>query len=169
MEEKKMQAELAANCKQHGKQLSELLKAYDLACLGYEIQEQRSKDIYNRVLAENEFRIAKNTDIANKRSGNDFHEGDLVTSEEYMFMLSDADFQKVLDLAAPIFVAEKITDEKGYYIEDWCKMRNDSRNEVVNFIISNVLPAELRGAFYRLRHNVVQQQKLIDIVKGAFA
>lgn len=169
MGKKKLQAELAANCKQHGKQLSELLKAYDLACLGYEMQEQRCKDVYNRVLAENKFFIAKNTDIANQRSGNKFHEGDRVTSEKYMFMLSDADCQKVLDLAAPIFVAEKITDEKGYFIENWCKMRNDSRNELVNFIISNVIPAELRGAFYRLRHNVVQQSKLIDIVKGAFA
>lgn len=169
MEETKLQAELAANCKQHGKQLSELLKTYDLACLGYEMQEQRSKDVYNRVLAENEFFIAKNTDIANQRSGNDFHEGDRVTSEEYMFMLSDADFQKVLDLAAPIFVTEKITDERGYYIENWCQMRNDSRNELVNFIIQNVIPTELRGAFYRLRHNVMQQSKLIDIAKGAFA
>ena len=169
MEEKKLQAELAANCKQHSKQLSELLKDYELTCLGYDLQEQRCKDVYNRVLAENEFFIAKNTDIANKRSGNDFHEGDRVTSEEYMFMLADADFEKVLDLAAPIFVAEKITDERGYYIENWCQMRNDSRNELVNFIISNVIPVELRGAFYRLRHNVVQQSKLIGIVKGAFA
>ena len=169
MEEKKLQSELAANCKQHGKQLSELLKAYELACLGYDMQEQRCKDVYNRVLAENEFFIAKNTDIANKRSGNDFHDGDRVTSEEYMFMLSDEDFNKVLDLATPIFVAEKITDEEGCFIENWTEMRSDSRNELVNFIIQNVIPAELRGAFYRLRHNVVQQQKLIDIVKGAFA
>lgn len=50
-----MTAELKKNCETNREKLFELLKVYDLAVLGYQVQEQRCNDVYNKVLSENEF------------------------------------------------------------------------------------------------------------------
>lgn len=162
MEKEMLLAELRKNCEGKEQKLLELLKAFDLACIGYEMQDQHSKDIHNRVLQENEFFAAKDF----SRWEPKFKVGDRVTDEEYLFLLSDEDFDKVMKLARPICVAEKLTDERGYFLENWVEIRSKARHELVSYIIYNVIPENVRQFFYVCLHNIVQSDKLINIFKG---
>lgn len=160
MEEIKLTAELKKNCETNREKLSELLKVFDLCVLGYDMQEQRCKDVYNKVLSENEF-------YAKLGCGRcEVKVGDRITNEEFSFLLSDEDFERHLSLAIPIFVAEKITDENGYFIEDWVTKKVQARKDLVEFIIQNIVPSEMREKFWEVRHNIVQTDKLIDIMRS---
>ena len=53
MEEIILTAELKKNYETNRKKLFELLKVYDLCTLGDDMQQQRCKDVYNKVLFEN--------------------------------------------------------------------------------------------------------------------
>lgn len=55
MDEVKLLSELTKNCEGKKEKLLDLLKAYDLAELGRDVQRQQFKDIENKVLKENEF------------------------------------------------------------------------------------------------------------------
>ena len=160
MEEKILLAELTKNCEGKKQKLMDLLEAFELACLGYDLQDQHSKDIHNRVLQENEFFAAHDCG-----RGLDIHIGDRITDEEYLFLLSDKDFDKVLKLSHPICVAEKLTDEKGYFLENWVGIRAKAREELVNFLIYEIIPESLRHHFDSCRWNVVHSDKLIDVFK----
>ena len=160
MEEIKLTAELKKNCETNREKLSELLKVFDLCALGYDMQEQRCKDVYNKVLSENEF-------YAKLGCGRcEVNAGDRITNEEFSFLLSDEDFEHYLSLAKPIFVAEKITDENGYFIEDWVTKKVQARKELVEFIINNIVPKEMRETFSAAKYNVVQMNKLINITRS---
>ena len=163
MEEKILLAELAKNCEGKKEKLMDLLKAFELACLGYDLQDQHSKDIHNRVLQENEFFAAHDCG-----RGLDIHVGDRITDEEYLFLLSDKDFDKVMKLSRPICVAEKLTDEKGYFLEDWVGIRAKAREELVSFLIYEVIPESLRHHFDSCRWNIVHSDKLINAFKNSF-
>ena len=52
MEEIILTAELKKNYETNRKKLFELLKVYDLCTLGDDMQQQRCKDVYNKVLFE---------------------------------------------------------------------------------------------------------------------
>ena len=157
MEEKILLAELTKNCEGKKQKLMELLEAFELACLGYDLQDQHSKDIHNRVLRENEF-------FCDKEFSRDtgFKIGDRITDEEYLFLLSDEDFDKVMKLARPICVEEKLTDEKGYFLENWGSIRSKAREELVNFLIYEIIPESLRHHFDSCRWNIVHSDKLIN-------
>ena len=163
MEEKVLLAELTKNCEGKKEKLMDLLKAFDLACLGYDLQDQHVKGIHNRVLRENEFFA-----VHDLGRGQNIHVGDRITDEEFLFLLSDEDFHEVMKLSRPIMVAEKITDEDGYFLENWGKMRCDARCELVEYIILEIIPAALRPIFWDNRINVTFQDKLIKITKDAF-
>ena len=160
MEEKILLAELTKNCEGKKQKLMDLMEAFDLACLGYDLQDQHSKDIHNRVLRENEF-------FCDKEFSRDtgFKIGDRITDEEYLFLLSDEDFDKVMKLARPICVEEKLTDKDGYFLENWVGIRAKAREELVNFLIYEIIPESLRPHFDSCRWNVVHSDKLIDVFK----
>lgn len=160
MEEIKLTAELKKNCETNREKLSELLKVYDLAVLGYDIQEQRCKDVYNKVLSENKFYAS--LDI--ERTG--VKVGDRITDEKFDFLLSDEDFERMQTLAHPIFVAEGITDENDYFIENWVTKKVSARKDLVEFIIQNIVPSEMRETFWEARQNIVQTDKLISIMRS---
>ena len=160
MEEIKLTAELKKNCETNREKLSELLKVFDLCVLGYDMQEQRCKDVYNKVLAENEFYAS--LDI--ERTG--VKVGERITDEKFDFLLSDEDFDRLQTLANPIFVVEGITDENGYFIEDWVTKKVQARKELVEFIINNIVPKEMRETFWEARQNIVQMDKLINIARS---
>lgn len=86
----KMIAELESNCKKNMEQLCELFKAYDLAKLGYEMQEEQIKAVYNAVLAANPLHAAED----DERTG--IKAGERVTSEKYIYLLGDDDFDHLL-------------------------------------------------------------------------
>lgn len=160
MEEIKLTAELKKNCEANREKLSELLKVFDLCVLGYDMQEQRCKDVYNKVLAENVFYAS--LDI--ERTG--VKVGERITDEKFDFLLSEEDFDRLQTLAIQIFVAEGITDENGYFIENWVTKKVQARKELVEFIIQNIVPNEMRETFWEARQNIVQMDKLINIMRS---
>jgi len=154
-----MLKELTANMNEHGQKCIELLMAYELACLGYDLQWQRSKDAMTRVLQEHEFYADMDCDRCGVKAG------DRVMDEDTAWLLSKEDFERVQELQHPILVAEGITDENGYYIEKWADIRCDARRELVDALIET-LPAALRPVFDRNKWNVVQMDKLIKLFKN---
>ena len=160
MNEKLLLAEFMRNGKKKEKKLFELLKVFDLATLGYKMQDEMCDDVYNEVLAKNEFFCGKDVD----RTG--LKVGDRITDEKFMFLLSDEDFEKLLRLAAPIMVERKITDEKGYYLVDWCTKKLDARKELVDFLLDEFLPKSLADGLESCRWNVVHSDKLINALKS---
>ena len=160
MEEIRLIAELKKNCETNRKKLSELLKVYDLCVLGYDMQEQRCKDVYNKVLSENEFFASR--DVARA----EIKIGERITDEKFDFLLSDEDFDRLQALALPIFAAEGITDENGYFFENWVTKKVHARKALVEFIIQNIVPFEMRETFWEARQNIVQTDKLIEIMRS---
>lgn len=161
--EKQMCAELESNCTKNKERLLELMKTYELAKLGNEVQRQAFNDIYNEVLAKNEFYCNKG-DF--ERVG--VKKGDRVTDEGNMWTLDDDDFKKVMALALPLQVERGLTDDKGYYITNWLTIEIGAKNELVNFIIDNIIPASLRDCFEKARTSIVYQDKLLDIIYKQF-
>lgn len=159
--DKKMLAEFTAKCKKGEKKLFELMKLYDLAELGYKLQDEQTKEVYNEILAKNEFFVARD-DPHGK-----YAPGMRITSEDDSFMMSDEDFQRMLDLARPVMVERKITDENGYFLEDWFGMRQKAWRELVEYIIQEIVPDQMRDEFWARRTNVVFGDKLIDALKSS--
>lgn len=160
MEEIRLTAELKKNCETNREKLSKLMKVYDLCVLGYDIQEQRCKDVYNKVLSENEFFASR--DVA----GTEIKVGERITDEKFDFLLSDEEFDHLQTLANPIFVAEGITDENGYFIENWVTKKVYARKTLVEFIIQNIVPIEMRETFWEAKHSIVLTDKLIEIMRS---
>lgn len=154
-----MTAEFSANVKANIEQLAGLFKAYDLAKLGYKMQEEREKECYNEVLTSTPFYTAKDSERCGIKAG------ERVTKEFYTFLLSKEDFNRLLDLALPILEREGITDKEGKYTTDWLGIKGDARRELVNFIIDAILPDGMREQFSAVRLNIVQTDKLLDIVR----
>jgi len=162
MEEKILLAELKKNCGEKKEKLLELLKNYDLAELGRKVDNEREKEISNRVLAENEFFAGKDSE----RLG--IKPGERITDEEFTFLLSESDFQKYLKLRLPLLVAEKLCDENGYYLVNWGRITCDARYELVSFIVYEIVPKSLAGIFRKNIHSIVMQEKLIKIAKQVY-
>lgn len=160
MEEIRLTAELKKNCETNREKLSELMKVYDLCVLGYDMQEQRCKEVYNKVLSENEFYAKRDCGRCEVKIG------ERITDEKFDFLLSDEDFDRLQTLARPIFVAEGITDENDYFIENWVTKKVSARKELVEFIIQNIVPNEMRETFWEARQNIVQTDKLINIMRS---
>ena len=161
MEKEIILAELTKNCSGNNEKLLELMEAYELAKLGYEVQEEQISDIYNRILQTHEF-FAK---MDAKRVG--FSKGDRITDESGMFLLSDKDFEKLMELSSPVLVRANICDENGYYVTDWLKIEIKAKDELVNFIILNIVPSQMRPLFWKSRNSVVFQDKLINILQSS--
>ena len=163
MEEKILLAELTKNCGEKKEKLMDLLKTFDLAELGRKIDDEREKEISNRVLAENEFFCCKE---CSRDTG--FKAGERITDEEFTFLLSESDFQKYLKIRRPLLVAEKLCDENGYYLTNWGKITCDARYALVEFIIDEIVPKSIAGIFRENIYSIVMQEKLIKITKQAF-
>lgn len=88
METNGMQAVFTANIRANIGQLAELFKAYDLAELGYKMQEEQSKQCYTEALQAGEYHAAEGYNMR----GVNINEGDRVTDEEYSWLLSNEDF-----------------------------------------------------------------------------
>lgn len=161
--EKRMRAELESNCTENKERLLELMKTYELAKLGNEMQRQQFNDIYDEVLANNEF-YCKSEEY--ERIG--VKCGDRITGEKDMWTLDKDDINKVMELALPLQVEQGLTDEKGFYITNWLTIEVEAKQELVNFIIDNILPASLREGFEKARTSIVYQDKLLDIIYKQF-
>ena len=161
--EKKMCAELERNCTENKERLLELMKTYELAKLGNEVQRQEFDDIYNEVLAKNEF-YCKSDEY--ERVG--VKCGDRITDDRNMWTLEEDDFNKVMELSRPLEVERGLTDDNGYYITNWLTIELEAKQELVNFIIGNIIPSDIREQFAKVRTSIVYQDKLLDIIYKQF-
>lgn len=160
-----MQAVFTANIRANIGQLAELFKAYDLAELGYKMQEEQSKQCYTEALQAGEYHAAEGYNMR----GVNINEGDRVTDEKYSWLLSNEDFSRLNAAAMPLLVRDGVTDERGYYITDWLGIKGDARRALVDFIIDAILPTGMREQFAAVRLNIVQTGKLLDIVRPIVA
>lgn len=151
---------LTKNIRENQKALLDLLKAYDLAELGRDIEREQIRAIDNKILAENEF-------YASIECG-ETKVGDRITNESNDFLLSGADFKRCQDLELPLLVEAGICDEDGCFKTQWYKIVVKSRNELYDFIVEKIVPATLAPIFRENRHSVVVQEKLIGIARKFF-
>lgn len=165
METKKMTAEFTANVKANIQQLADLFKAYDIAKLGDEAQDARTKECYAEALQAGKYRAAE---WCGQRGGN-IKPGDRITDPNLMYYLGKNDFDRLLKEGQKIMRREGITDKEGYYITPWTSIKVDARRALVNFIIDTILPDVMREQFAAVRLNIVQTDKLLDIVRPIVA
>ena len=162
---KEMTAEFSANVKANIEQLADLFKAYDLAKLGYDMQEERCKQCFNEALNAGEYYAAEGCNMR----GVNIKRGDRVTDEKFDFLLSDEDWDRYTAATLPILERDGLTDAEGNYTTDWLGIMGDARRALVNFIIDTILPVGMREQFSAVRLNIVQTDKLLDIVRPIVA
>ena len=83
--------------------------------------------------------------------------------------MSREDFERLQQLMLPIYVEEGLTDEKGYYIHNWDSERLEAKNQLVDFLLDEIVPTELRNVFDKERRNIVFMDKLIKIFRKSAA
>ena len=164
METKKMTSEFTANVKANIQQLAELFKAYDIAKLGDEAQDARTKECYAEALKNGVYCSDKDWG-----RGLNIKAGDRITDPNLMYYLGENDFARLLKESNKITLREGITDKDGYYITPWTIIKVNARRALVNFIIDAILPDGMRGQFSAVRLNIVQTDKLLDIVRPIVA
>lgn len=155
---RKLTAELLENCEANIHTLKNAMKVYEMAKLGYDLQEQRSKEIYTRVLSEHEFYASIDCIELGVKAG------DRIIEDKYDYLLSEEDFQKLLKLARPLHVKEGITNNDGVYIVNYHQIKVEAMNSLVDFIIQYILPQSIRQEFWLVRRNVVREKQLISII-----
>lgn len=159
-----MTAEFTANVKANIQQLAELFKAYDIAKLGDEAQDARTKECYAEALKSAVYCSDKDWGRGLKIKA-----GDRITDPNLMYYLSENDFARLLKEGQKIMRREGITDKEGYYITPWTSIKVDARSALVDFIIDAILPDGMREQFSAVRLNIVQTDKLLDIVRPIVA
>ena len=164
METKEMTAEFTANVKANIQQLAELFNAYDIAKLGDEAQDARTKECYAEALKNGVYCSDKDWG-----RGLNIKPGDRITDPNLMYYLGENDFARLLKESNKITLREGITDKDGYYITPWTSIKVDARRALVDFIIDAILPDGMREQFSAVRLNIVQTDKLLDIVRPIVA
>ena len=150
--------ELMQNCNPEKRiELAGLFAIFDAATLGDDMQEARIKEIYNQVLAENAF-----------FAGDDYgrigiKKGERITDEKNDFTMSEADFSRYQGLTTAKLAEAGITDENGYYLVQWTTQKVTARQNLIDFIIREIVPTTFRPIFLENRLNYTQMNKLIDI------
>lgn len=139
--------------------LREKFAALEVATLGDDMQQARINEIYDATLRENEFYA----EHGSARFG--VEPGGRVLSHEADFLLSEADFSRLLVLAGVKLAEAGICDKDGYYLTNWTLAKIDARNALIDFIISVIVPESFRPLFRQNRFNYTKMQKLIEITK----
>lgn len=143
--------------KEHGDRMLELFRLHDLAVIGQKIQDESTEAIYNAVLQENEFYVApENEGIKPATIGR------RITSNDWSFLLSKEDFDRLYSLAHPKLVKANIIDEDGHYRENWLEMKVKAHQACLRFAVNHFIPDGL-GLNERL--NYVQGTRLLDLVR----
>lgn len=105
--------ELANNRKA---EIVELQHMYLLKQIENEIVQERFKEVYNKVLAENPF--YSDRDCERSKSGNNISKGDRILSSDDQWLMSTEDYDRFLKICRKEFYAAGLTDEEGKYIEE---------------------------------------------------
>lgn len=156
-------AELRRNILANGPRMHDLFLQYDLSTLKEKLQQEQVKEIYDAVLAENDFRIGR--EDYTPMDVNDPKPGDRITSDDWSFLLSDDDFERLQAIAAPRLHASGVTDEEGRYRIDCLGMKVQAFRSLVEFIISRILPESMKKTFAENKDSVVPMEKLINAMR----
>lgn len=100
--------ELANNRKA---EIVELQHMYLLKQIENEIVQERFKEVYNKVLAENSF--YSDCDCERSRSGNKIFKGDRILSSDNQWLMNTEDYDRFLEICRKENFAAGLTDEEG--------------------------------------------------------
>lgn len=108
-------AELANNRKV---EIMELQHMYLLKQIENEIVQERFKEVYNKVLADNPFYSDRDCDCERSRSGNKISKGDRILSSDGQWLMSTEDYNRFLEICRKENFSAGLTDEEGRYTEE---------------------------------------------------
>lgn len=162
--EKEMLAQLTNNIVGKKDKLAELFTLYDLNKLGYEVQESHCNDVRDQVLKDNEFFMSRILGGGSEREL-PLKIGDRITDHNDDWLMSDEDFDRYQKICVAEMAKAGLTDERGFYTEDWVQRKLDSWNELVDYIINEILPDGIRKIFKDHRYSVMRMNQLLDITR----
>lgn len=105
--------ELANNRKA---EIVELQHMYLLKQIENEIVQERFKEVYNKVLADNPF--YSDRDCERSRSGNKVSKGDRILSSDDQWLMKTEDYDRFLEICRKEDFAAGLTDEEGKYTKE---------------------------------------------------
>lgn len=97
-------------------EIVELQHMYLLKQIENEIVQERFKEVYNKVLADNPF--YSDRDCERSRSGNKISKGDRIFSSDDQLLMGKKIYDKFLKICVKEFYAAGLTDEEGKYTEE---------------------------------------------------
>lgn len=97
-------------------EIVELQHMYLLKQIENEIVQERFKEVYNKVLADNSF--YSDRDCERSRSGNKVSKGDRILSSDDQLLMGKKNYDKFLEICVKEFCAAGLTDEEGRYTEE---------------------------------------------------
>lgn len=97
-------------------EIVELQHLYLLKQIENEVVQERFKEVYNKVLAENPF--YSDRDCERSRSGNKISKGDRILSSDDQWCMSTEDYDRFLEICKEEDYAAGLTDEEGRYTEE---------------------------------------------------
>ena len=156
----KLEQQLKENCERNKTQLLQLNKEYELAKLGRDMSDEQSKDIYNKVLAENTFYVSEDCPRMGVKAG------DRIMDDDCSFLMSDTDFDRFSALCNKEFYAAGITTEDGTYITNWDMIFIKAKQALVYSLIDFIIPSPLREQFEQVKTSIVYQDKLLAAFSG---
>lgn len=120
-------------------EIVELQHMYLLKQIENEIVQERFKEVYNKVLAENPF--YSDRDCERNRSGNKISKGDRIFSSDDQWCMSTEDYDRFLEICKKEFFATGLTDEEGRYTEETNteNQLNDIKEKLIHLSVE-ILP-----------------------------
>lgn len=97
-------------------EIVELQHIYLLKKFENEMVQERFKEVYNKVLAENPF--YSNRDCECSGSGNKIYKGDRILSSDDQWLMNTEDYNRFLEICTEENFVAGLTDEEGKYTEE---------------------------------------------------
>lgn len=97
-------------------EIVELQHIHLLKKIENEMVQERFKEVYNKVLAENPF--YSNRDCERSRSGNRISKGDRILSSDDQWLMSTEDYDRFLEICRKEYFAAGLTDKEGRYTKE---------------------------------------------------
>lgn len=97
-------------------EIMELQHMYLLKQIENEIVQERFKEVYNKVLAENPFYADR--DCERSRNGNKISKGDRILLSDDQWCMSTEDYNRFLEICRKEDFAAGLTDEEGRFTEE---------------------------------------------------
>ncbi len=116
MENKTLLEKFAEIANSRKAEIVELQHLYSLKQIENEIVQERFKEVYNKVLAENPF--YSDRDCERDRSGKKIAKGDRILSSDDQWCMSTEDYDRFLEICKKEDYAAGLTDKEGKYTEE---------------------------------------------------